>query len=748
MNSLKQIACIAVVALALYGGYSLLVPREVDNTVSNEFRKEMEAEGIFLPEGGGENGTSALHGVLGGAPSLSAPKHSGNTMVPSVLSNRSEFAPKYGANYDLDDAPPFDSAPAWDGDDAPSWDSDAVPTDEAPAWDSKSSHTIDDPLFDIRLPEIETGNDEQNNAANDLPIDLPNQPDLVEPELFNLDLTPIPIPQKAIDSSGMEIVQNQPPNARSTPLPENGTKPKPLNTAFPVLDDESQITPLPTTTSNDVDIQTRLSNQAGNRVSADMFDANHTSTQPGNIPTPLNTQTNTSYNQRAPVSVSANDLVQRLPEVEEVPQMTLAGGSTSFEDNQTAPLENTNLSGNNVVSGYALSSSSLSDPSHSDQISSESFELPDDSAMGSGYLGEIPNFDALPNLDPDPIADTVVPEMKPSSPPSSAPGVARSSQPAARNASSAPLPTDPPFSDSLREKSDLELFDRLNSTQSIDPLGKLDVPPIGEADLISIDRSTNVSQQQPSSPKPEVTKNTIRGEISKKIEHIRQVLNDENVDFRVGHRMATELYQSELYPAEREMLLSFVGECGWTAFFSRTWTPLESALYVVQPNDTIQSVADKRHVSTELIMKINGLQAPVFPPPGTQMKIPQGPFHAIVSLSNRELILLSEGLFACRFKLGIGKKEEIPTSVYEIVEKFENPTYTGNGNEEIEANDPRNPLGTHWIELSGAIGFHGTNDPDCIGTDNAPVEGFSLNNKEIAELYDLLTSESKITIRQ
>ncbi|MCL2305704.1 MAG: L,D-transpeptidase, partial [Planctomycetaceae bacterium] len=118
-----------------------------------------------------------------------------------------------------------------------------------------------------------------------------------------------------------------------------------------------------------------------------------------------------------------------------------------------------------------------------------------------------------------------------------------------------------------------------------------------------------------------------------------------------------------------------------------------------------------------------------------------------VFLDRKEMVITARGLYACRFRIGIGSPEIINEGVYQIESKFPEPRYIGETGE-ISFGDPRNPLGTHWIGLDQEIGIHGTNTPSCLGTDNAPVEGFSLDNRDVAEVYDMLTQESRVTVRK
>jgi len=245
-----------------------------------------------------------------------------------------------------------------------------------------------------------------------------------------------------------------------------------------------------------------------------------------------------------------------------------------------------------------------------------------------------------------------------------------------------------------------------------------------------------------------ISQNTIRPEVTQRITQIKSVLNDETAEYRRGHQMITELYMSDLSFAERELVLPIADKCGWAAFFSsRSFDPYEWRR-TIRPTDTLQNLAAENGISPELILKINRLQHPGQLTPGKEdVKIPKGPFDATVFLDRKEMVITARGLYACRFRIGIGSPEIINEGVYQIESKFPEPRYIGETGE-ISFGDPRNPLGTHWIGLDQEIGIHGTNTPSCLGTDNAPVEGFSLDNRDVAEVYDMLTQESRVTVRK
>lgn len=273
---------------------------------------------------------------------------------------------------------------------------------------------------------------------------------------------------------------------------------------------------------------------------------------------------------------------------------------------------------------------------------------------------------------------------------------------------------------------------------AVQPIQQPVPQPIQQPVQQPIQQSVSQPVQQP------ILEEGVRAEFMQSLAEIRHILN--NGDYREGHRRITELYHEELSPAERKHLLPTLDKCGWAAFFSRSYFPLNPA-YKVGPNDTIESMAASFQVTPELIRKINGLSPGVVLQVGQELKIPRGPFYASISLSQHELVLYSEDLYACRFRIGIGESEMIRETKYKVEDKFRNPRYIGE-NGEVESGDPANPLGTRWIGLDGPLGIHGTNDTRWIGNNRSPVEGFCLDNKDIEEVYDMLVAPAAITIRR
>jgi LysM repeat protein len=197
--------------------------------------------------------------------------------------------------------------------------------------------------------------------------------------------------------------------------------------------------------------------------------------------------------------------------------------------------------------------------------------------------------------------------------------------------------------------------------------------------------------------------------------------------------------------AERRQLNDLLDQLAGTVIYS-TQHLLEQP-YVVRPGERLQTIADDCRVPWQLLAKINGIDDPNRIQPGDQLKVLKGPFSAVVCIDKQELTLLLNGRYAGRFPIGIGRDAPLPEGHYTVKNKDTKPRYYGPGGQVMEADDPANPLGGRFIGLGGQLGIHGTNDPRAIGRND--LHGcVSLSPKDIEDVYDILSENSKVTIRR
>lgn len=215
-----------------------------------------------------------------------------------------------------------------------------------------------------------------------------------------------------------------------------------------------------------------------------------------------------------------------------------------------------------------------------------------------------------------------------------------------------------------------------------------------------------------------------------------------NDDYLAAHRALSKLYwnHKELRPE----LLKRLHHTSRVIFFEPQPHFVEP--YVVQPNDRLSSIASKYNLSWEYVAKLNRTE-PRRIQQGQKIKIMKGPFAAVVDLNEFALTIHLQGYFVKKYEVGIGKDGASPIGKFTVLNKVENPQYTGPDGKVISADSPLNPLGERWLDLGDSYGIHGTIEPESIG--KAASRGcIRMREKDVIEVYDFLVKGSEVTIRK
>lgn len=151
-------------------------------------------------------------------------------------------------------------------------------------------------------------------------------------------------------------------------------------------------------------------------------------------------------------------------------------------------------------------------------------------------------------------------------------------------------------------------------------------------------------------------------------------------------------------------------------------------LYEIRAGDNLISIGRRYEVPHEAIMLINGIADARRIRAQQKIKVPNGPFHAEISISQFRLDLYLQDTYVRSFRVGLGASQSTPAGVWLVKDRLENPTYfppaSATDKRIIPPNDPGNPLGVRWIGLEGiegaavgqeSYGIHGTNEPHTIG---------------------------------
>lgn len=190
--------------------------------------------------------------------------------------------------------------------------------------------------------------------------------------------------------------------------------------------------------------------------------------------------------------------------------------------------------------------------------------------------------------------------------------------------------------------------------------------------------------------------------------------------------------------------------------FSRDRMPNDpvTVWHEIRSGDSYHRVAPKYAVPHEFLQMINQVD-PTRLQVGKSMKVVKGPFHVRV-LKNQYLMDVylvddqERPVFVTAFPVGLGEDDSTPIGQWVVTpgRKVKNPSWRNpRTGEFFTADSPDNPIGEHWIALSGVdentankqgYGIHGTIDPESIG-DQMSMGCIRLRNEDVALVYNMLT---------
>jgi LysM repeat protein len=207
--------------------------------------------------------------------------------------------------------------------------------------------------------------------------------------------------------------------------------------------------------------------------------------------------------------------------------------------------------------------------------------------------------------------------------------------------------------------------------------------------------------------------------------------------------LSAHYHVAELSAEERAQLLAWLDALAAKVIYSREHL-LESP-YVVRGQETLFNVAERLHVTAELLANINGVTDPRILLPGTELKVVPGPMRADVALDRGELTLFVGDLYAGRFPISLGSEPPSPGE-FAVQSKSIDRTYIGPDGRTIPANDPSNPYGQCWIDLGTSACIHGSPLSAAPGTQTLGC--ISLSPQDARDVYAMLVTGSKVTIRR
>ena len=230
--------------------------------------------------------------------------------------------------------------------------------------------------------------------------------------------------------------------------------------------------------------------------------------------------------------------------------------------------------------------------------------------------------------------------------------------------------------------------------------------------------------------------------------------------------LSQAILSGTLGPIDAKQVTDALVKLGNELFFTPNFNANDKLFfqYAVQSGDSLERIVRKHKLGCDwrLVARINNIKKPEAIRVGQRLKLPKGPFSAVVSKRDYRVDLCvgagSERVVFMSLPCGLGKSNGTPVGRFKVRpgSKLLNPEWrnpiTG---EFFNANDPANPIGEHWLGLEGiepsnsallGYGMHGTNEPNSIGQDQS-LGCVRLLADDIAIVWESLGDGCEVEIR-
>ncbi len=266
-----------------------------------------------------------------------------------------------------------------------------------------------------------------------------------------------------------------------------------------------------------------------------------------------------------------------------------------------------------------------------------------------------------------------------------------------------------------------------NSSQPTSGLKVPDVNKPNEADTVASVKKANITGRSFENAKRAAIEQVDRGE------------------FKEALAKMSVFYNSPELTAEQNIdLINLLDSLAGETIYSRRH--LLDTPCPVGPGETIDAIAKRYEVPTELLAKINGVDTTIGLLPGTKLKVFRGPFRAEVDVNRHEMTVFLGDLYAGRFPVSTGSDPQPKEGVFQVLDKQRHRNYYGKGGIQIDGNDPRNPYGGWWMDLGQELSIHGS--PDNPSSDNSNLGCISLSPLDAGDVFSMLSRGSQVTIKR
>jgi lipoprotein-anchoring transpeptidase ErfK/SrfK len=138
-------------------------------------------------------------------------------------------------------------------------------------------------------------------------------------------------------------------------------------------------------------------------------------------------------------------------------------------------------------------------------------------------------------------------------------------------------------------------------------------------------------------------------------------------------------------------------------------------------------------------------------PPQRLAKTNTQPIRLEIQRGKRQVVVYQGKTKIKTYPIAVGKAGwETPIGKFRVQQMTRNPAWISpKTGENIPGGDPENPLGKHWIGFwtdgNNWIGFHGTPNPESVGT--AASHGcIRMYNEDVEELFAKVSLGTEVTV--
>ncbi len=230
--------------------------------------------------------------------------------------------------------------------------------------------------------------------------------------------------------------------------------------------------------------------------------------------------------------------------------------------------------------------------------------------------------------------------------------------------------------------------------------------------------------------------------------------------------LSTALLSGQLSASDCHQAASALTRIGQTLVFTPVYNANDPTFfqYTIAAGDSLEKIVRKQKLGCDwrLVARINNIKKPEAIRVGQRLKLPRGPFSAVISKRDYRVDLCmgvgeNRVVFAS-LPCGLGEANGTPTGRFRVKpgSKLLDPEWahpvTG---EHFDASNANNPIGEHWLGLEGleptnaqlaGYGIHGTIDIDSIGHDRS-LGCVRLLADDVAVVWESLPDGATVEIR-